>query len=99
MKVGIIGVGLMGHGIARNVLGKGKFDLGFLDHPGNQPVDEITGLGAVAYDTPAALAAACLQVLIIMTCLVNLVIRVILLYQRHGHTAMTLTHPIIEHGL
>ncbi|HBR36375.1 MAG TPA: NAD(P)-dependent oxidoreductase, partial [Sulfitobacter pontiacus] len=57
MKVGIIGVGLMGHGIARNVLRKGKFELGFLDHPGNQPVDEITGLGAVAYDTPAALAA------------------------------------------
>lgn len=45
MNVGIIGVGLMGHGIARNVL-KGGFGLRFLDHPGNQPVDEITGLGA-----------------------------------------------------
>ena len=67
MKVGIIGVGLMGHGIARNVLGKGKFDLGFLDHPGNQPVDEITGLGAVAYDTPAALAAACDVIILCVT--------------------------------
>ena len=41
MHVGIIGVGLMGHGIARNVLSKGGFDLSFLDHPGNQPVDEL----------------------------------------------------------
>ena len=57
MKVGIIGVGLMGHGIARNVLGRGKFELSFLDHPGNQPVDEILELGGTACATPAELAA------------------------------------------
>lgn len=57
MHVGIIGVGLMGHGIARNVLGRGGFPLSFLDHPGNQPVDEITGMGATPCATPAEVAA------------------------------------------
>lgn len=58
MNVGIIGVGLMGHGIARNVLIRGKFPLSFLDHPGNRPVDEILGLGARSCTTPAEVAAA-----------------------------------------
>lgn len=67
MQVGIIGVGLMGHGIARNVLKRGGFSLHFLDHPGNQPVDEITGLGAIACPTPAAVAAACDVVILCVT--------------------------------
>ena len=46
MKVGIVGVGLMGHGIARNVLERGGHDLVFLDHPGNQPVQPLLDLGA-----------------------------------------------------
>lgn len=46
MKVGMIGVGLMGHGIARNLAAKG-WPLGFLDHPGNQPADDLVALGAV----------------------------------------------------
>jgi len=57
MHVGIIGVGLMGHGIARNVLLKGGFSLSFLDHPGNQPTEEILGLGANACASPAEVAA------------------------------------------
>ena len=57
MHVGIIGVGLMGHGIARNVLSRGGFALSFLDHPGNQPVDEITGMGATACATHSSAAA------------------------------------------
>ena len=57
MHVGIIGVGLMGHGIARNVLLKGGFSLSFLDHPGNQPTEEILGLGASACASPAEVAA------------------------------------------
>jgi 3-hydroxyisobutyrate dehydrogenase-like beta-hydroxyacid dehydrogenase len=56
MKVGIIGVGLMGQGIARNVMLKGGFELSFLDHPGNQPTDEIRGLGARACATAAQVA-------------------------------------------
>lgn len=67
MQVGIIGVGLMGHGIARNVLSRGGFPLVFLDHPGNQPVDEITGLGATACATPAEVAAASDVVILCVT--------------------------------
>ncbi|WP_283822503.1 NAD(P)-dependent oxidoreductase [Bradyrhizobium diazoefficiens] len=55
-RVGIIGVGLMGHGIAKNVLARGRFPLAFLDHPGNQPVDDLVGLGATACKTPADVA-------------------------------------------
>ncbi|SEL86801.1 NAD(P)-dependent oxidoreductase [Halomonas daqiaonensis] len=45
-RVGMVGVGLMGHGIARNIL-KAGHRLCFLDHPGNQPVDDLLGAGAV----------------------------------------------------
>jgi len=45
MRVGLIGVGLMGHGIARNILAAGH-RLCFLDHPGNQPVDDLLEAGA-----------------------------------------------------
>ncbi|MGY3446336.1 MULTISPECIES: NAD(P)-dependent oxidoreductase [unclassified Bradyrhizobium] len=55
-RVGIIGVGLMGHGIAKNVLARGGFPLAFLDHPGNQPVDDLIGLGATACNSPGGLA-------------------------------------------
>lgn len=58
MEVGIIGVGLMGHGIARNVLLQGNHKLSFLDHPGNQPVDELLSLGAQRMSSSADVAAA-----------------------------------------
>ncbi|WP_148253169.1 NAD(P)-dependent oxidoreductase [Aidingimonas lacisalsi] len=44
-RVGMIGVGLMGHGIATNILRAGHA-LRFLDHPGNQPVDDLLDAGA-----------------------------------------------------
>ena len=58
MKIGIIGVGLMGHGIARNVMRRGGFALGYFDHPGNQSTDELDGLGATAFDSLRDPAAA-----------------------------------------
>lgn len=58
MNVGIIGVGLMGHGIARNVLSRGGFALLFLDHPGNQPTDDLVDLGGRSCATVAEIAAA-----------------------------------------
>ena len=58
MNVGLIGIGLMGHGIARNVLSRGGHALTFLDHPGNQPTEEILGLGGRAVASPAEVAAA-----------------------------------------
>ncbi|MFQ3789126.1 NAD(P)-dependent oxidoreductase [Halomonas sp. A29] len=46
-KVGLVGVGLMGHGIAANLL-RGGHTLCFLEHPGNQPVEDLVAAGAVA---------------------------------------------------
>src|SRR5690554_2125541 len=46
-KVGLIGVGLMGHGIAANIL-RGGHSLCYLDHHGNQPVTDLLSAGAVA---------------------------------------------------
>ena len=37
-RIGLIGVGLMGHGIALNIAQKG-YSLTVLEHPGNQPLD------------------------------------------------------------
>lgn len=67
MQVGIIGVGLMGHGIARNILLRGGFTLSFLDHPGNQPTDDLVGLGARARATPAEIAGAAEVVILCVT--------------------------------
>lgn len=67
MHVGIIGVGLMGHGIARNVLKRGGFALSFLDHPGNQPTDEIIALGGQSCATAAEVAAEADVVILCVT--------------------------------
>ncbi|UOD49994.1 NAD(P)-dependent oxidoreductase [Orrella daihaiensis] len=53
-KIAVIGVGHMGHGIAFNIL-KSGFDLMFLDHPGNQPVDDLLDMGATAQKDVKAL--------------------------------------------
>lgn len=66
MRVGIIGVGLMGHGIALNVL-KGGFPLVMMDHPGNQPVDDLIGMGAGKQDSPGEVTAASDLVIICVT--------------------------------
>jgi 3-hydroxyisobutyrate dehydrogenase-like beta-hydroxyacid dehydrogenase len=43
-SIGMIGIGLMGHGIAWNIANAG-YGLTILDHPGNQPVDDLRGMG------------------------------------------------------
>lgn len=55
-RIGIIGIGLMGHGIARNVAKHG-YPLTVLEHPGNQPLDELKAAGATTETRAAALAA------------------------------------------
>ena len=64
--VGIIGVGLMGSGIARNVLAAG-WPLHFLDHPGNQPTQALREGGATAHESAAALAGAADVVIVCVT--------------------------------
>ncbi|MCI5075104.1 NAD(P)-dependent oxidoreductase [Oricola sp.] len=64
--VGLIGVGRMGHGIALNLL-KAEFPLVFLDHPGNQPTDDLRALGAMSKDCAADVAAACDVIILVVT--------------------------------
>ena len=42
--IGLVGVGLMGHGIALNIARKG-YVLTVLEHPGNQPLHDLRALG------------------------------------------------------
>jgi 3-hydroxyisobutyrate dehydrogenase-like beta-hydroxyacid dehydrogenase len=55
--IGMIGVGMMGHGIARNIARHG-YPLVVLEHAGNQPLDELKAAGATTVSSPDALAAA-----------------------------------------
>ena len=43
-SIGMIGIGLMGHGIAWNIA-HSHYPLTVLDHPGNQPLDELRDMG------------------------------------------------------
>ena len=56
-KIGMIGIGMMGHGIASNLLKHG-YPLSLLEHPGNQPLTELVAAGAGTFHTPKELAAA-----------------------------------------
>ena len=62
--IGLIGVGLMGSGIAASLLRNG-FPLTMLDHPGNQPLDKLLAAGAKTSRRAADLAA---QVDILILC-------------------------------
>jgi len=56
--VGFIGVGLMGHGMARNIVTKG-YPLVVLGHRNRAPVEDLKALGATEANTPRELAAQC----------------------------------------
>lgn len=57
MKIGMVGVGMMGHGIATNIL-KHNYPMVLLEHPGNQPLQDLVAAGATTTPSAAALAAA-----------------------------------------
>lgn len=63
-RIGLVGVGLMGHGIALNIARKG-YALAVLEHPGNQPLDELRALGVTSAATVRALAR---QVEVLILC-------------------------------
>lgn len=65
-NAGLIGAGLMGHGIAKNILNQG-FGLSLLAHPGNRPTDDLVGLGAVKVASIADLVDASEVVLVCVT--------------------------------
>jgi 3-hydroxyisobutyrate dehydrogenase-like beta-hydroxyacid dehydrogenase len=56
--IGFIGVGLMGHGMAKNLVTKGH-PLVVLGHRNREPVEHLKSLGATEATTPRELAAQC----------------------------------------
>ena len=56
-RIGYIGVGLMGHGAASNIL-KNGYPLTIMGHRKREPVDELVGRGAREVKTPAEVARA-----------------------------------------
>ena len=57
--IGLIGVGLMGHGIGKNLLEKG-YQLSVMAHRNRQPVDSLIAKGAKELKTPHDIAKAVL---------------------------------------
>src|SRR5688572_6084865 len=64
--VGFIGLGLMGHGMAKNILTKGN-DLLVLAHRNRAPVDDLLGRGAREATSARAMAAEADAVVICVT--------------------------------
>jgi 3-hydroxyisobutyrate dehydrogenase-like beta-hydroxyacid dehydrogenase len=54
--IGMIGIGMMGHGIASNLVKHGH-TLSVLAHAGNQPIDDLVQQGVKTFNTPKDLAA------------------------------------------
>tara|TARA_R110002012_G_scaffold154833_1_gene315578 strand:- start:732 stop:1607 length:876 start_codon:yes stop_codon:yes gene_type:complete len=65
-QVGIVGVGLMGHGIANSLLRAGH-DVSFLAHPGNQPVDDLMASGATSLSSAREVAQKAEVVILCVT--------------------------------
>jgi len=66
MNIGMIGVGMMGHGIASNIVKHGH-SLAVLNHPGNQPLDTLLAAGVTTVDTASDLASKVDIVLLCVT--------------------------------
>lgn len=56
LKIGMVGIGLMGIGIASNIV-KAGLALSFLHHEGNQPTDDLVSNGGNAVNTARELAS------------------------------------------
>lgn len=64
-NIGMIGCGLMGHGIAKNLSMAGHA-VTVLDHPGNQPCDDLTALGVELVPTMAQVVHAKEAVMLVL---------------------------------
>ena len=64
--VGLIGVGLMGHGIGKNILAKG-FKLNVLAHKNRAPIESLVGQGAVEAKTIADLVKNSDMLILVVT--------------------------------
>lgn len=66
MRVGFIGLGFMGHGMAANILKRG-FPLTVMAHRKRDAVEDLVGKGAVEVRTAAEMAARCDLILLCVT--------------------------------
>jgi 3-hydroxyisobutyrate dehydrogenase len=66
MKIGMVGIGMMGQGIASNIV-KHNYPMVLLEHPGNQPLQDLVAAGATTTPSAAALAAAVDVVILCVT--------------------------------
>ena len=64
--VAMVGIGLMGHGIARNLARHG-YPLTVLEHPGNQPLDALKAAGVATAPDAATLTAQAETVILCVT--------------------------------
>ncbi|MCP8939707.1 NAD(P)-dependent oxidoreductase [Alsobacter sp. SYSU M60028] len=65
-RIGFIGVGLMGHGMAKNIVEKG-YPLTVMAHRNRAPVEDLLRRGASEASSPAEIAAASTVVFICVT--------------------------------
>lgn len=65
-RVGLIGVGLMGHGIGKNILSKG-FALNVMAHKNRAPIESLMSMGAKECASPAEIAKASDMVILCVT--------------------------------
>lgn len=65
-KIGFVGVGLMGHGMAKNLLAKG-FPVTVMAHKNRKPIEDLLTQGAGEAKTPRAIAEASDVVILCVT--------------------------------
>lgn len=65
-RVGFIGLGAMGVGMAANVIGKG-YPLTIMGHTRREPVERLLALGATEVETPAQMRAHCDVIILCVT--------------------------------
>lgn len=65
-KIGMVGIGMMGHGIASNIV-KRDYELGLFEHPGNQPVEGLKAAGAAGFTSLPQLAAHSDAIILVLT--------------------------------
>ena len=66
MKIGLIGAGIMGHGVALNLL-KARHDLTVITHRNRAPIDDLVSRGASEADSALELARASDAVVLCVT--------------------------------
>jgi 3-hydroxyisobutyrate dehydrogenase-like beta-hydroxyacid dehydrogenase len=65
-KIGMVGIGMMGHGIASNLVKHG-YSLAVLEHAGNQPLDALKVAGVTTHTSAATLASQVDVVILVLT--------------------------------